>query len=98
VNDDPGVHGIANLVVSPNPSRNVVRIAFDLGTSERVQIRIVDAEGKTAAVLCNQMLTAGAQRFEWDANVPDGTYFYELLAGTPSGTQERRTGKIVIAM
>jgi hypothetical protein len=84
--------GISDLVVSPNPSREAVSVAFVLGTPEHIQLTVCDALGHSRGVLCDRLLEAGAHRFDWSANVPNGTYIYELLAGT-----ERRTGSIVVA-
>lgn len=86
------VDGISDLLVSPNPSYGNVAISFELDRSQRVQLRLFDALGHTAATLCDRTLEVGPQRFEWISNATDGIYFYELTAGT-----ETRTGKIVLA-
>jgi hypothetical protein len=91
--DDPGItNGLSNLIVSPNPTNADVAISFELAAQRHVQLRLFDALGQCVGVLCDRKLEAGLQRFVWSTRVPNGTYVFELLAGT-----ERRTGKIVIA-
>ncbi len=58
----------------------------------RMHMLVYDALGKTIATLCDPELGTGMQNIEWSSvNVPNGRYFYEIIAG-----DVRYGGRIVV--
>jgi hypothetical protein len=72
----------------PNPFNPSTRIEFALSKSEFVSLRVYDILGREVAILVNETQPAGTYRVTFDArNVPSGTYFYSLKAGSFSQTR-----------
>ena len=65
----------------PNPFNPSTTITFSIPRTSRVILTIVDALGRTQAVLMNEERSAGTYQTVWNANVPSGVYFYRLQAG-----------------
>jgi VWFA-related protein len=66
----------------PNPFNPSTRIRFVIPKTTHVLLAIVDALGRTEAVLVNGEKAAGSYETEWNAsNAPSGIYFYRLQAG-----------------
>jgi hypothetical protein len=70
-------------VVYPNPFAAFTTIEVVLEQPVRVgSLKVVDALGRTIAVLATGPWVAGRQTFRWDAHaVASGTYFCVLDAG-----------------
>lgn len=72
----------------PNPFNPSTRIEFALPKQEFVVLRVYDILGREVATLVNETQPAGAYRVTFDAkNVPSGTYFYSLKAGSFNQTK-----------
>ena len=65
----------------PNPFNPSTTISFSIPRTSRVILTIVDALGRTQAVLMNEERSVGTYHAVWNANVPSGVYFYHLQAG-----------------
>ena len=71
----------------PNPFNPQTRISFELPTSARASLEIVDVLGRTVKMLQNSDMAAGRHNVVWDAtdelgrSVSAGLYFYRLQAG-----------------
>jgi hypothetical protein len=73
----------------PNPFNPVTKIKFDLPAAGNVSLVIYDAAGREAAVLVNQMLSAGKYETQWNSgNYSSGIYFYKLIAGNNAETMK----------
>lgn len=72
--------------VSPNPSRGRVRVDFDLPEATRVQLRVLDLQGRRVGPVVDEPRLAGSQRLLWDGagarGVGPGVYFLHLSAGS----------------
>jgi len=72
--------------VSPNPTRNLSRLEFALGSPSRVQVWVQDARGRRVRALRSAVLPAGTHHEAWDGRdaagrrVPPGLYFLRLQA------------------
>ncbi len=93
VTENTSFPDIINAIhIFPNPSNDAASISFTMAAPSPVRLLIYDALGRTVATLCNRELGTGTQTFEWASdNVPDGSYFYEILAG-----DDRYGGRIVV--
>lgn len=66
----------------PNPLRDATTIRFGLPTRADVTLSIYDVLGRRLANLLDQSLGGGYYSVTWDAaDLPAGTYFYQLKAG-----------------
>ena len=72
---------------SANPARGTVRAALSLDAPGAARVAVVDAQGRTVAVLIDGALAAGETALAWTpaAGVPAGTYW--LVARTAAGTE-----------
>jgi hypothetical protein len=79
---------------SPNPFSPETRIAFDLPTAGRAELRIYDVRGRLVRTLIDGKRAAGPQSVSWDGRdetgveVASGVYFYSLNA--PGVDESRR--------
>jgi len=77
--------GTFQLVSSyPNPFNPEASIAFEVGDTRAVSIRVFDSLGRERAVLANeQVFTSGSHTLRFDASaLPSGTYLVRMTAGT----------------
>ncbi len=80
--------------VGPNPLRAAGWISFRLEQSERVELAVLDVQGRLIRRLVNGTLPVGGYRIPWDgrtdggARVHGGIYFIRLVR--PSGQEVRR--------
>ena len=66
----------------PNPFNPSTKITFTIPEASQVILTIVDALGRTRAVLVNGERLAGTYQAEWNAShCASGIYFYRLQAG-----------------
>jgi len=94
VEDEP-VSAALSLAASPNPARDVTRIAYQLPRASDVRLTIYDLAGRTIARLVDRREETGRHEFAWNGksasgSLAAGVYVMELIAGT-----ERRVGKLV---
>ncbi len=66
----------------PNPFNPETTIEFQC-QNEKVDLRIIDSQGRQVALLLQEILEAGTHRVTWNAaGMPSGIYFYQLLTDT----------------
>lgn len=76
----------AFAAISPNPSRDSVRIEFGLARAQRVRLSVFDLRGRLVATLLDGELPAKAHAVNWNgrgsdgARAPAGTYLVRLQA------------------
>jgi hypothetical protein len=67
----------------PNPFNPTTAIDFTLPASGFVSLKVYDLLGREVMTLVNEQKAAGTYRATFDAsNMPSGTYFYALKAGS----------------
>jgi hypothetical protein len=72
---------------APNPTRGDVRIDFELGRADKVELAVVDVAGRIVARVAGRDFAPGSWSERWtgkDSNgrqVPAGTYWVRLAAG-----------------
>ena len=77
--------GVALTRVSPNPSRGVTRIEYELPQAGNVRIRVHDLQGRVVASLVDEAKPAGRYVTTWSASrsrdrARAGIYFVSLEA------------------
>lgn len=73
---------------SPNPSAGSVRLAATLPESGAVRVEVLDALGRTVALVHDGPVAAGDAAWTWDASgQPAGVYVVRLVAGGAVRTQ-----------
>lgn len=84
----------AARLMRPNPFAGTASLGFDLPAASRVQLEVLDAQGRRVRMMERQF-SAGSHSIEWDGRneaggrVGPGVYFYRLKAGV-----HRATGRI----
>lgn len=79
---------------SPNPFNPTTKIKYHIpsvGTRDRVSVQMIvyDVLGNKVATLLNEEKTSGTYEVEFNAeNLPSGTYFYKLKAGSVVETKK----------
>jgi len=70
----------AELAVQPNPSQGPIAVVFNTPAKERVTIELMDMNGRSVAVLFNQVNEMdGKQRIEFDGTaLPNGIYIVRM--------------------
>jgi hypothetical protein len=74
--------------VRPNPSSEPLVVRYSLAVRTLVDLRVLDAQGRTLRVLTRTVQSAGDHRLMWDGRdargraVPSSTYFLRLTAGS----------------
>ena len=84
----------------PNPSRGRVTVPLSLGREGDVRVRVLDALGRTVAVLLNGPLPAGAHTLTWDggAGLASGVYVVRLDGGEGEGDDRGVTVRRVLVV
>jgi hypothetical protein len=84
-----GTTGISDLIsenkmsLSPNPAKDLSKLAFELKAASNVQVEIYDIVGKLVSTVANQHMGAGAQTVDINtANLPAGLYNVKVSAGS----------------
>ncbi len=73
----------------PNPFNPTTTVEFTIPQSGFVSLKVFDVLGQEIATLINQEKGAGTYRATFDAaNLPSGTYFYTLKAGSYSAVKK----------
>ena len=66
----------------PNPFNSSTTISYQLQSSMRVRLDIIDIQGRRIAKLVDSNIQAGNHQINWNAaGVPSGIYFCRLQAG-----------------
>jgi hypothetical protein len=87
IEDDSPRSTVALLGNQPNPFSRQTLISFSLSRPEKVELDVIDPNGRRVAVLLNGTMPAGVHEVAWDGTALDGTraasgvYFYRLNAG-----------------
>ena len=69
----------------PNPFSSSTSIHYILKESGKVQLHIIDINGKIVEILIDEVQTAGEHQHIWNADkVEDGIYFYKLVVNGQS--------------
>jgi hypothetical protein len=72
----------------PNPFNPTTYIKFSIPKNEHVTFKIYDILGNLVSTYCDQDLKAGIYNVEFDGtNLPSGTYFYKIIAGSFTETK-----------
>lgn len=80
---------VGEFSLSPNPATNFARIDFSLNDATPVQIRVLDAGGRTVFTQNFGLLEAGAHQAVWQAtNQPAGLYWVDIQTKTGTKTQK----------
>lgn len=71
--------------VVPTPSTGVMRVDYTLPRASRVDLRVVDVQGRTVSTLLSGMVPAGHYVASWDGMTPGGPapaglYFIRMIA------------------
>jgi hypothetical protein len=73
----------------PNPFNPVTSIRIDIPLAAHTGLTVLDALGKTVAVLVDKELKPGSYDLSWDgSNFSSGIYFVKLTSGTFSSTKK----------
>lgn len=73
----------------PNPFNPNTTIEFSLHQSEHVVLTVFNALGQEVSRLIDEPLATGVYRSSWESgNLPGGTYFYRLQAGSFTETKK----------
>ncbi len=78
----------------PNPFNPTTTIAFDLPTSDAVQVTVFNSLGQGVKSLVSGTMTAGNHQLVWDGRnnlgqeVPAGVYYYQLKSASFSETRK----------
>ncbi len=80
----PGTPALTLLAPNaPNPFADQTALAFTLAEAGAVRLAVHDVLGREVAVLVDETMPAGPHRVLFEASdLPSGTYFYTLRAGT----------------
>ncbi|MDX2432828.1 MAG: sugar-binding protein [Bacteroides sp.] len=74
---------------SPNPLGDLTSISYQIRSNNTVSLNIYDYQGREVAMLVNEHKLAGAYESVFDAgHLPEGLYFYKLVAGSESTTKK----------
>ena len=82
---------------APNPARGAMSYRIVLPRDQRVQVRVMDLNGRVVGTLVNRTMAAGTWNLAWDGRrdgraVANGVYFLSLTADGG-----RRTQRFVVA-
>ena len=66
----------------PNPFNPTTKILYSVRKSSKVTIKVLDVLGQEIETLVNEEKPAGSYEITWNAaNLPSGTYFYQMRTG-----------------
>jgi hypothetical protein len=84
-----GVNEISAKLVSltPNPTNEEVNISYFLSNESKVNISLLDLNGRLVAELVNGNMTSGQHELRWNAdNIPSGVYMIRLKTNDTNST------------
>ena len=76
--DGPTAASLAVRIAGPNPTRAEAAVEVDLPMPGPVRLTVLDALGRTVAVLIDGEVPAGRRRVMWTADVAPGVYAVRL--------------------
>ena len=70
----------------PHPVAENLNVSFHLPNAGRIQLRLIDSQGRVVRTLADRWEEAGSHRLSWHTNdgvaLGSGIYFMELVSGT----------------
>lgn len=73
----------------PNPFNPSTKIKYSIPQSSNVMIKVYDILGNEIETLVNEEKPVGSYDVKWNAvNLPSGVYFYQIKAGSFTGTKK----------
>ena len=73
------VNSISNISLFPNPVSSIATMRFDLTTSSKIDVRVIDLTGRIIITESYGQLSAGQQEVQFNAaNVATGSYYAVL--------------------
>lgn len=85
----PPVQDVVGMQLVPNPASQTVRLALQLAKQGKGQLRLVDAQGRTAKSIALGQLHAGEHSQAIDlSDLPAGIYLAELLVNGQRSVQK----------
>jgi hypothetical protein len=94
----PPVTALALSPASPNPFDRATAVRFALPAAGRVQLQVLDVQGRLVRTLLDERLDAGTWEETWDGRtdgggaVGPGVYFTRLV--TPEGVRTRKVVRV----
>lgn len=80
--------GYSLSLAYPNPVNSTTRIQYSLPRAANVRLTVLDIRGKQVAILVDEHKEAGPYQVEWNPQLPDGVYFYQIQAGAFKETRK----------
>jgi photosystem II stability/assembly factor-like uncharacterized protein len=79
----------ADFKIFPNPANEVARVQFENAKAQRVQLDILDINGKVIKRSYDEITNAGTQMLNLDVtNLPAGSYIVRLISGSGEQAQQ----------
>jgi hypothetical protein len=78
---------LSDVEVSQSPATDLINLKYDLARNSNVSIKIMDVLGNDIAVVFQQRVDLGEQKFTYNVNsgkLSRGFYFLKIMAGTES--------------
>ena len=77
------------LSIYPNPASGMVNLQFTVGSSQRVNIKVYDVNGKEITTWLNDQMTEGDHQLSFDvSSFTKGIYFISLQGQHYNETQQ----------
>ena len=89
-----GVSVISNIIpmsvsIVPNPMQNEADITLTTGTSDRVNMTLLDVLGRSEKTVADGMLNAGDHSYSLDVStLPNGTYYLRIQSASQTLTKK----------
>jgi len=86
VNHSPDDKLLSDVEVYPNPATDMINLKYSVSRNTNVSIKVMDVLGNDIAVIFQQRVDLGEQKFTYSINnkLSRGFYFVKIVAGTES--------------
>jgi len=86
VNQSPDDKLLSDVEVYPNPATDMINLKYSVSRNTNVSIKVMDVLGNDIAVIFQQRVDLGEQKFTYSINnkLSRGFYFVKIVAGTES--------------
>jgi hypothetical protein len=86
VNKSPDDKLLSDVEVYPNPATDMINLKYNVSRNTNVSIKVMDVLGNDIAVIFQQRVDLGEQKFTYTINnkLSRGFYFVKIVAGTES--------------
>ncbi|MGB3547064.1 MAG: T9SS type A sorting domain-containing protein, partial [Saprospiraceae bacterium] len=74
------ISGLTSLMLTPNPTRNVARLSFELPAAESIRVDIIDLQGRLVMRHVSDAVTSYRHDFDL-TSAPAGVYLVRIVAG-----------------